>query len=201
MNIAIHLSNQLLSEAIYQLLVTHGYDAVVMGGSSPTNGFTPHVLLVDSTTLKHDLLARYPRSKGPPRGYRHGTGQAPCHAPFAPDTRGTPHTYGTLPLQEGPRGNRRGKAMDRRRDDQDVVPRWRGHLTEGDDQPYHEQGTGDHRLHLPGVEQQRDRAEAHPLTAHGEDTPQHLLQEAKFNFTKRSKLMTLATQRPRSVSV
>jgi DNA-binding NarL/FixJ family response regulator len=62
-NIAIHLSNQLLSEGIYQLLVTNGYDDVLVSGRSPSNGFTPHVLLVDSTTLKHDLLARYPEAK------------------------------------------------------------------------------------------------------------------------------------------
>ena len=63
MNIGIHLGNQLIAEAIYQLLVTNGYNAVVMSGRSPTNGFTPHVLLVDITTLKHDLLAQYQNAK------------------------------------------------------------------------------------------------------------------------------------------
>ena len=63
MHIAIHVSNQLMAEAIYQLLVTNGYDAVVTSGRSPTNGFTPHVLLVDSTMLGKDLLSRYPDAK------------------------------------------------------------------------------------------------------------------------------------------
>ena len=62
MNIMIHLDSHPTSEAIYQLLIMNGYDDVVVGGGSPTNGFTPHVLLVDITTLTHDLLARYPQA-------------------------------------------------------------------------------------------------------------------------------------------
>jgi DNA-binding NarL/FixJ family response regulator len=48
-----------MSEAIFQLLVKNGYDHVVVSGKSPPNAFTPHVLLVDSATLNHDLLTRY----------------------------------------------------------------------------------------------------------------------------------------------
>ena len=55
MHIMIHLDNHLISETIYQLLITNGYDDVVVSGRSPTNGFTLHVLLVDITTLTHDL--------------------------------------------------------------------------------------------------------------------------------------------------
>ena len=61
MHIGIHFGNRLMAEAIYQLLVENGYDHVVTGEGS--NGFTPHVLLVDITTLKRDLLARYPEAK------------------------------------------------------------------------------------------------------------------------------------------
>ena len=61
MHIGIHLCNHLMSEAIYQLLVSNGYDHVAMGEDS--NGFIPHVLLVDSTTLTRDLLHRYPEAK------------------------------------------------------------------------------------------------------------------------------------------
>ena len=46
MNIVIHLGNHLMAEAIYQLLVKNGYDHVVTSESSPTNGFTPDVLLI-----------------------------------------------------------------------------------------------------------------------------------------------------------
>ena len=61
MHIGIHLCSRLMSEAIYQFLVNNGYDHVAM--SEGFNGFIPQVLLVDSTTLTRDLLARYPGSK------------------------------------------------------------------------------------------------------------------------------------------
>ena len=63
MNIAIHLSNHLVAQAIYQLLVKNGYDHVVTSERSPTNGFTPDVLLVDIATLTQDLLAQHPEAK------------------------------------------------------------------------------------------------------------------------------------------
>ena len=61
MHIGIHLCNHLMAEAMYQLLVHNGYEHVAM--SEGSNGSIPQVLLVDSTTLTHDLLARYPDSK------------------------------------------------------------------------------------------------------------------------------------------
>ena len=63
MHIGIHLSNHLMAEAIYQVLVKNGYDHVVTSGRSPTSGFTPDVLLVDIATLTQDLLAQYPEAK------------------------------------------------------------------------------------------------------------------------------------------
>ena len=60
--IAIHLSNQLIAEAVYQLLITNGYYNVVVDGRCPAN-VTPDVLLVDIASLNHDLLARYPEAK------------------------------------------------------------------------------------------------------------------------------------------
>ncbi|HUJ90302.1 MAG TPA: response regulator transcription factor [Syntrophorhabdales bacterium] len=63
MHIGIHLSNHLMAEAIYQVLVKNGYDDVVTSGRSPTSGFTPDVLLVDIATLTQDLLAQYPEAK------------------------------------------------------------------------------------------------------------------------------------------
>jgi DNA-binding NarL/FixJ family response regulator len=63
MHIGIHLSNHLMAEALYQLLVKHGYDHVVTSGQAPSNGLTPDVLLVDITTLSHGLLAQYPEAK------------------------------------------------------------------------------------------------------------------------------------------
>ena len=63
MNIVIDLGNQLMAEALSQLLERAGYEHVVTIGSSPANGFIPDVLLVDSTTLRHELLARYTEAK------------------------------------------------------------------------------------------------------------------------------------------
>jgi len=63
MHIGIHLSNHLMAQAIYQLLVKNGYDHVVTSESPPTDGFGPDVLLVDIATLRQDLLAQYPEAK------------------------------------------------------------------------------------------------------------------------------------------
>jgi DNA-binding NarL/FixJ family response regulator len=63
MNISIHLSNHLIAEAIHQLLVTNGYQDVTVDGSSPANRLSPHVILVDITTLRQDLLAHWPDAK------------------------------------------------------------------------------------------------------------------------------------------
>ena len=53
----------MIAEAVSQLLLKIGYANVVTRGKPPTNGFIPDVLLVDITTLRHDLLARYPQAK------------------------------------------------------------------------------------------------------------------------------------------
>jgi DNA-binding NarL/FixJ family response regulator len=52
-----------MSEAIYQLLVTNGYGDVVVKGRSQTNGFTPHVLLVDVTTVRQTPIVQCPGAK------------------------------------------------------------------------------------------------------------------------------------------
>ena len=63
MTILIDLGNQLMKEALSQLLERTKDDHVVTSGRCPANGFIPDVLLVDSTTLRHELLARYPEAK------------------------------------------------------------------------------------------------------------------------------------------
>ena len=62
MTILIDLDNQHIAEAIRQLLVANGRDAVVAGEAS-SGSVIPDVLLVDITTLRYDLLARYPRAR------------------------------------------------------------------------------------------------------------------------------------------
>jgi DNA-binding NarL/FixJ family response regulator len=52
-----------MAEAVYQLLVTNGYDDVLVSGRSPANGVAPDVLLVDIATLSHGLLAQYSEAK------------------------------------------------------------------------------------------------------------------------------------------
>jgi len=63
MHIVIHLSNEFITEAVSQLLITNGYDTVVVGGGSPTNGFTPDVLLVDVASVRHTRSAQYQNAK------------------------------------------------------------------------------------------------------------------------------------------
>jgi len=63
MKILIHVSNQLIAEAIRQLLAGSEYDDVVVSGKSPANKAAPDVLLVDSATLSHGLLAEHPEAK------------------------------------------------------------------------------------------------------------------------------------------
>lgn len=63
MNIAVHLANQLLSQAVCQLLLKMGNVKVATSGKRPADGFTPDVLLVDVATLGRDLLTQYPTAK------------------------------------------------------------------------------------------------------------------------------------------
>jgi len=63
MTIFIDLGNQLMEEALCQLLERTKDDHVVTSRRCPANGFIPDVLLVDSTTLRHELLARYTEAK------------------------------------------------------------------------------------------------------------------------------------------
>ena len=63
MTILIDLGNGLVAEALSQLLVRAGYDHVVRRDWAPGPGLLPDVLLVDDTTLRHELLARYPEAK------------------------------------------------------------------------------------------------------------------------------------------
>ena len=63
MNIMIHLSNDFIAEAISRLLVTNGYDDVVVGGGSSTNGFEPDVLLVDVASVRDTRPGQYQNAK------------------------------------------------------------------------------------------------------------------------------------------
>ncbi len=63
MNILIHLSNQLITEAVCQLLLKLENANVVTHGKPPASGFTPDVLLVDIATLRQELLTSYPDAK------------------------------------------------------------------------------------------------------------------------------------------
>ena len=63
MNIFVDLGNRMIAEAVSQLLLKIGYANVVTSGKPPANGFIPDMLLVDITTLRHELLARYPGAK------------------------------------------------------------------------------------------------------------------------------------------
>lgn len=63
MNILIHISNQLISEAIKQLLSKNGYDDVLIKGHGAVNGFKPSVILVDISTINEKVFQMYPDAK------------------------------------------------------------------------------------------------------------------------------------------
>jgi DNA-binding NarL/FixJ family response regulator len=63
MDIAVHLANQLISQAVCQLLLKMGNVKVATSGKRPADGFTADVLLVDVATLGRDLLTQYPTAK------------------------------------------------------------------------------------------------------------------------------------------
>ncbi len=63
MTIAVHLADQLLSDAVSQLLLKMGDVKVITNGKRPAKGCTPDVLLVDSATLGQELLIRHPAAK------------------------------------------------------------------------------------------------------------------------------------------
>jgi DNA-binding NarL/FixJ family response regulator len=62
MNILINVSNQLISEAMKQLLTRNGYEHVIIV-SKNMNGFEPAIVLVDSTTLGDNIFKLYPDAK------------------------------------------------------------------------------------------------------------------------------------------
>ena len=63
MTILINLDNRLMAESIYQFLMGHGHDAVMVNEAFPASGVSPDVLLVDITMLTYDTLARCPQAK------------------------------------------------------------------------------------------------------------------------------------------
>ncbi len=63
LNIFIDLGNQLLKEALSQLVVRMGDYHVITSGNASNSEIVPNVLLVDGAALRDDLLARYPGAK------------------------------------------------------------------------------------------------------------------------------------------
>ncbi len=58
----IHLSNQLISNAIYQLLAGNGHE-IILSENPMTARVTPEIILVDAKTLDHNLAIRFPKAK------------------------------------------------------------------------------------------------------------------------------------------
>lgn len=63
MNILIHLSNSLISEAIKELLTKQWEGHRIIACCKTINGFRPEIILVDNTTLKEELFSQYPDAK------------------------------------------------------------------------------------------------------------------------------------------
>jgi DNA-binding NarL/FixJ family response regulator len=63
MNILIDFGSELMSEAIYQLLITNGYDDVIVSGRPFPDNFNPHVILVDVKTVNRAMPSQYPGAR------------------------------------------------------------------------------------------------------------------------------------------
>ncbi len=59
----IHLESRLVAEGMRRLLVTNGYDDVMVSGRPSANGFRPDVLLVDGSTVRQTPIAQCPDAK------------------------------------------------------------------------------------------------------------------------------------------
>lgn len=62
MKILLHVSNQLISEGIKQLLNKNGFDQVMIMSRS-MNGFKPEIVIVDSKTIAENIFTLYPEAK------------------------------------------------------------------------------------------------------------------------------------------
>jgi len=61
MRIMTYFESDLLTKAVRQILTTSPHDSLtVVDGRYPVYGITPDVLLVDISTLTHDLLTQHP---------------------------------------------------------------------------------------------------------------------------------------------
>jgi LuxR family transcriptional regulator, positive regulator of biofilm formation len=63
MKILIHLGNLLIAEAISQLLIKNGYEALVTDNNPRATAFRPDIVMVDIQTLDQQFLSRYPDAK------------------------------------------------------------------------------------------------------------------------------------------
>jgi DNA-binding NarL/FixJ family response regulator len=199
MHIAIQVSNQVMAEAIYQLLVGNGYDHVVTGGRPPTNGFTPHVLLVDITTLRHDLLAQYQNAKvllidtgieeeklvAALLFYR-------IHGVLSPHTELPLFKKALAAISEGKLWIDDGTAKALLHDAGSISQRGKtSHITSREQEIIECIGQGLSNNEIA----RRLTLSPHTVKAHLNNIFR------KFNVTNRSKLMSLAMHRPREVSV
>jgi DNA-binding NarL/FixJ family response regulator len=197
MHIGIHLSNHLMAEAIYQLLVNNGYDHVVTSESS--NGFTPHVLLVDITALKHDLLTRYPEAKVLLMDT--GIGEEKLlitllsyniHGVLSPHTELSLFKKALTAISEGKLWIDNGVAKTLLHDAGNISRKGTiGHITSREQEIIECicQGLSNHEI-------------ARKLTLSPHTVKTHLNTIfTKLNVTSRSKLMAVATHRPREVSL
>ncbi len=58
MTIAIHMTNWLIAEALYQLLAAKGFRAVVTGRDSAEDGLSPDILLIDRASIRAGFRCR-----------------------------------------------------------------------------------------------------------------------------------------------
>ncbi len=63
MNVLVSLSSFIVSEGIKNVLMKNGHEGVAGQNGSAPAGFVPDVVLVDITSIKENVSARYPASK------------------------------------------------------------------------------------------------------------------------------------------
>jgi LuxR family transcriptional regulator, positive regulator of biofilm formation len=64
MNVLVNLCNHLLSQGMSKLLVENGYQGIASCGGAPhPDSFVPDVIIVDVSSLRHDLVSSYPEAK------------------------------------------------------------------------------------------------------------------------------------------
>ena len=179
MKILIHLGNHLIAEAISQLLIRNGYESVVANSNPKSNAFSPDTVMVDIQTLDQQFLARYPDAKV----FLIDTGlekeriiaallSYKIHGVLSPHTELELFKKALTVVSQGQIWVDNSTVVAFLHDS--------GTLSKtGRIREHYAAREGDHRLCLPGVQQQRDCRCARPQQAHDKSSSQQDFQKTE----------------------